>query len=428
MAADEPEDFDALFDRAFTPAGIPAAVPPRSAPHGGASAAETGPINRFVAAPAPREKRAADVTGPISRVETITVGIVLTDLDGGLKSANAVTRRLFGGGEGMVAGALFPELFGAADRPRIATMLEEVREGRVPAEADVTLPSSRGPQAVRVSAKGRLDEEKKKPKEVLWTLREAGGGDPALDVRIRAAKVDALAELGLELGREMGPIVSRVTEALRSAQRMLEPAATGVTAEERELLRATIADATTGLLRLQEAFAELDRFAFDLPLRLEPVDPAAVFARAEALLARSLKARRVKVRNEMDEPAPRVLADASRLAEIFVNLLRNARNAIAKRFESADETAPGSVRRLVVVESFVKGPYVTIVLTNNGVPIAAAEQERIFLPSVAARDKRGGGVGLPETAALMNEMGGAIHCQSVEDQGTRFLLTFKKAE
>jgi two-component system nitrogen regulation sensor histidine kinase GlnL len=135
----------------------------------------------------------------------------------------------------------------------------------------------------------------------------------------------------------------------------------------------------------------------------------------------------VKVRNEMDDPAPRVLADASRLTEIFVNLLRNARNAIAKRFETADETSPGTVRRIVAVESFVKGPYVCITLTNNGVPIPPAEQERIFLPIVSGRGGRGG-VGLPETAAMMKEMGGAIQCQSMEEQGTRFLLTFRKAD
>lgn len=446
MATDDPEDFDALFDRAFTPAGVPGAVAPRAAPFvppaapspppppapappapapAAPSVDATQPLNRFIAAPAPRERRAADVTGPISKVETITVGILLTDQEGIVKSANAVARRIFGGPEGSLEGRPVAEVFPDGDALVVAEQLEAVRAGRAPAEVDLAIPTPRGPLSVRLSVKGRFDEEKHL-REVLFTLREVAG-DPGLDVRIRAAKVDALAELGVELGREVGPILSRVGDALRTAQRMLEPAAAGVSEQEREALRATIADATAGLLRLQEAFAELDRFAFDLPMKIEPVDPSAVFARAEALLARSLRARRVKVRNEMDEPAPRVMADTSRLTEIFVNLLRNARNAILKRFESADETSPGTVRRLVVVESFVKGSYVCITLTNNGVPIPAAEVERIFVPSMAAKDRRGG-VGLPETAALMKEMGGAIQCQAVEDQGTRFLLTFRKAD
>lgn len=440
MGSDDPEDFDALFDRAFTPSGIPASMPPRATPANSATPAasgvapaasassslETGPINRFIAAPAPsaRERRALDATGPISRVETITVAILLSETDGTVRSANAVAKRLFGADpplEGRPVLGLFPEESQAALR----TLLDEVRAGKTTGEVDLAIATPRGPLSVRLSVKGRLDEEKTL-KEVLWTLREVAG-DPGLDVRIRAAKVDALAELGLELGRELGPIVSRVTETLRTAQQMLAPSPSGVTEQERELLRATIAEATAGLLRLEEGFAELDRFAFDLPLKIEPIDPAVVFGRAESLLSRSLKARRVKVRNEMDEPAPRILADASRLAEIFVNLLRNARNAIVRRFESADETAPGTVRRLVVVESLVKGPYVCIALTNNGVAIPAAEQERIFLPNVAGRDRRSG-VGLPETAAMMKEMGGAIQCQAVEDQGTRFLLTFRRVE
>ena len=60
-------------------------------------------------------------------------------------------------------------------------------------------------------------------------------------------------------------------------------------------------------------------------------------------------------------------------------------------------------------------------------PVPAADHERIFLPSFQARDPERTGLGLPETAALIKQMGGAIRCEPLGEQGTRFILTLPKA-
>jgi len=75
----------------------------------------------------------------------------------------------------------------------------------------------------------------------------------------------------------------------------------------------------------------------------------------------------------------------------------------------------------------VKDPYVALVVTNNGLPVPAADQDKIFLPSFHGRDPEKSGLGLPETAALLKQMGGAIRCESLGDKGTRFILTLPKA-
>ena len=211
-----------------------------------------------------------------------------------------------------------------------------------------------------------------------------------------------------------------------SARQILDQAGSHGTVADQ--LRARIADASSGLLRLDHVVAELDRFASIPPLKVEPVDPSLLLTRAETLLARSLRANRIRVRNDMDDPPPRILADAARLTEIFVNLIRNARNAIQRRYgeEGADMTGAG--RRLIVVESFMKPPWVILSVTNNGVPIPSSEVERVFVPSVSLREAHRPWIGLPETAALVKMMGGAVRCQALEDEGTRYVLTFRKAD
>ncbi len=393
--------------------------------------AETGPIP--VTDPPPgssqsssfvtlRPRRPGD---PSSIVEALTVGILISNTDGIVRTSNRAARRMLGVSEGTMAGIRVSELFATADRNALAPLLESAIQGRGPKEIDVVVNGRQGPLPARVAAVGRFDADRRL-KEVVWTFRESGPADPSIEVRFLQARTDLLAELGLELAREIGPIGLRLSEALLGARQILDQSgAHGTVADQ---LRARIADASSGLLRLDQAVAELERFAYVPPLKVEAVDPSLLLTRAETLLARSLRANRIRVRNDMDDPSPRILADAARLTEIFVNLIRNARNAIQRRYgeEGADSTGAG--RRLIVVESFVKPPWVILSVTNNGVPIPPSEAERVFLPSVGRGEARRPWIGLPETAALVKMMGGAVRCQALEDEGTRFVLTFRKAD
>jgi len=191
------------------------------------------------------------------------------------------------------------------------------------------------------------------------------------------------------------------------------------------VLRFSLTELATGLMRLQEVYVELERLSVETPLKLEPVDPCEVLHRAETLVADSLRASRARVQNAIEEPPPRVLADAGRLTEILVNLLRNGRNAIRRRREADPE---GRFDGVVVVESFARDPFVCLLITNNGQPVPNAVVERIFVPSFAARVPDRAGFGLPETAALLREMGGAIRCESLGEFGTRFEITLRRAD
>jgi signal transduction histidine kinase len=444
------DDLDSLLDRALRGEGeiddklrarlsmaFPALKIPGAAPAAKADSPPKAPapsVNRPAPAadPASRESTGpleapvplAPGAGATSLAEVLPLGIVLSDASGLVRNANAMARKLFGSDGPGLEGRRVIELFEAGERGQLAGLLEDAFRGRPTREVPLTVANPSGGLAVKVSAAGRFGPDRKLT-QVVWTIREAGVSPVALEVQVHSGKLEALAELGVELGREVSPLLVRLTEGLVSVQRVLSSGGEEPPAE-REAIRVKIADSLSGLLRLSEVVAELERFAATTPLKLEPVDPSEILERAQKLLGRGMKGAKVRVRNDMDEPAPRVLADAPRMAEIFVNLLRNARNAISRRFD-ADPEASSGTRRLIVVEAFVKDPYVALVVTNNGLPVPAADQEKIFLPSFHARDPEKTGLGLPETANLLRQMGGAIRCESLGDKGTRFILTLPKA-
>jgi len=433
------DDLDFLLDRALRGEGeideslrarlsqaFPALRVPLPPAEGRAAAPKTP------AAP-PAAHHAAESTGPIeapganapSFAEALPLGIVLSDASGLVRSANAMARRIFGADAVALEGRRVIELFEAVERAQLAGLLEDAFRGRPTREVGLNAANPAGAVAVRVSAAGRFGPDRKLT-QVVWTVREAGVNPAALEVHVHSGKQELLAELGMELGREVSPLLVRLTESLVSVQRVLSSGGEEPPAE-REAIRVKIADALSGLLRLSEVVTELERFSATAPLKIETIDPSEILERAQKLLGRRLKGAKLRVRNDMDEPAPKVLADAPRLVEIFVNLLRNARNAILRRFEGADPEASAAMKRLVVVQAFVRDAYVALVFTNNGVPVPQADHERIFLPSFQARDPERSGLGLPETAALIKQMGGAIRCEPLGEQGTRFILTLPKA-
>jgi nitrogen-specific signal transduction histidine kinase len=444
------DDLDSLLDRALRGEGeiddklrarlsmaFPALKIPGAAPAAKADSPPKAPapsVNRPVPAAGPASRES---TGPLeapvslvpgagatSLAEVLPLGILLSDASGLVRNANAMARKLFGSDGPGLEGRRVIELFETGEKGQLAGLLEDAFRGRPTREVPLTVANPSGGLAVKVSAAGRFGPDRKLT-QVVWTIREAGVSPAALEVQVHSGKLEALAELGVELGREVSPLLVRLTEGLVSVQRVLSSGGEESPAE-REAIRVKIADSLSGLLRLSEVVAELERFAATTPLKLEPVDPSEILERAQKLLGRGLKGAKVRVRNDMDEPAPRVLADAPRMAEIIVNLLRNARNAISRRFD-ADPEASAGTRRLIVVEAFVKDPYVALVVTNNGLPVPTADQEKIFLPSFHARDPEKTGLGLPETANLLRQMGGAIRCESLGDKGTRFILTLPKA-
>src|SRR5512140_1487303 len=267
---------------------IPVAAPPTGATQG-LSSVSRGP------------RRSGDFS---SIVEALTVGILISDTDGIVRTSNRAARRMLGVSEGTMAGVRVAELFATADRNALAPLLDSALQGRGAKEIELVLNGRQGPLPARVAAAGRFDADRRL-KEVVWTFRESGPADPSVDVRFLQARTDLLAELGLELAHEIGPIGLRLSEALLGARQLLDQlGAHGAVVDQ---LRARIADASSGLLRLDQAVAELERFATVPPMKVEAVDPAMLLSRAETLLSRSLRANRIRVRNDMDEPPPRIL-------------------------------------------------------------------------------------------------------------------------
>jgi len=108
-------------------------------------------------------------------------------------------------------------------------------------------------------------------------------------------------------------------------------------------------------------------------------------------------------------------ADESKLRRIFLNLIKNAAQAI-----------PGKNGE-IVVEILEQDGQAQITIQDNGEGITPDHLDMIFEPYFTTGDK-GYGLGLPIVKNLTEELGGTIFVQSDLGNGTIFKLTFPRAD
>lgn len=117
------------------------------------------------------------------------------------------------------------------------------------------------------------------------------------------------------------------------------------------------------------------------------------------------------------EPELPVLGDASQLRRVFLNLLRNAREAVEERDDDADDAERGRVQ----VTTRCKDGHVVVVVsdTGGGIDVAPEERERIF-EAFFTRKARGTGLGLSTVQQIVQDHGGQVRLVDTGPTGTVF--------
>lgn len=181
-----------------------------------------------------------------------------------------------------------------------------------------------------------------------------------------------------------------------------------------------IRDHAAQLARVTNDLLKLARIeAGKLEVQLGPVNIVDVVEMcAETTL---LRANRKGIAFEADIPAdlPPVRADARLLREVVQNLLDNA----------VQYTPSGGK---IVVETAVGDRDVTVAVTDTGIGIPLADQERIFerfyrVDAARSREEGGTGLGLSIARHIVETLGGRLSVESEVGRGSRFSFSIPKA-
>ena len=220
-------------------------------------------------------------------------------------------------------------------------------------------------------------------------------------------KDEFLANTSHELRTPLNGIIG-ITEAVQDG-------ITGpTTAEMRDNLGMVIHSAKrlSGLVNDILDFAKLKNA--ELTLQARPLDLAPLVRLVLKVNESGLHGRRLRLRTEIPDDLPPVLADENRLQQILFNLVGNA-----VKFTGEGEVVVGARYEQGMVEAWVR---------DSGIGIAPEQQERIFQAfeqgdGSVSRRYGGTGLGLSITRQLVELHGGQIWVKSAPGQGATFFFT-----
>jgi len=338
--------------------------------------------------------------------------VIVVSPDGKVIDANVAAEAFFEVSISLLRRHLLRDLvpFGSP----LLTLIEQVRRrGAAVNEYKVDLGTPRNPGDRLVDLHvAPLPEQ---PDHVVVMLQErtiADKMDRQLTHRGAARSVIALAAM---LAHE----IKNPLSGIRGAAQLLEQSAD----DEDRTLTQLICDEADRIVKLVD---RMEVFTDERPVEREPINIHVVLDHVRRL-AQSGFARHVKFIEEYDPSLPPVFANRDQLVQVFLNLIKNAAEAIGENGggEIALSTAfrpgvrlslPGSNARISLPLEFC--------VRDNGPGVPEELMPHLFDPFVTTKPT-GSGLGLALVAKIVGDHGGIIECES-QPRRTTFRILMPK--
>ncbi|MVN22643.1 sensor histidine kinase [Mucilaginibacter arboris] len=272
----------------------------------------------------------------------------------------------------------------------------------------VTLPDAQVSIKVLLSATGFQTEGKRYKLLALQNVNEA------LDETESRAWQKLLSVMTHEIMNSIAPISSlahtlknRLQEA--NASFTTEKKASGLL-EDLELGIDTIRSRSEGLLKFAETYRNLNKIT---TLNVKKVFVRDLFESLNTLMEPTLAQKNIELDIVLKDTGLTVEVDPMLIEQVLINLLVNAIEAVKDRENT-----------IIVLSGYVLNDKKTVLkIADNGTGMAEDLLEQIFVPFFSTK-KNGSGIGLSLCKQIMLLHKAQIQVQSIEGEGTAFLLQF----
>jgi PAS domain S-box-containing protein len=151
-------------------------------------------------------------------------------------------------------------------------------------------------------------------------------------------------------------------------------------------------------------------------LTVTPLDLNDIVRAIHQMLSR-LIGERIQIRIELAETLPAIMADASQIEQVIVNLAVNARDAMPNGGELSVRTAH------LEPDGSYHTPSVLLTVTDTGTGMTPAVSSRIFEPFFTTKERgRGTGLGLAAVHGIVTQLNGSIEVESALGRGSTFKI------
>lgn len=302
------------------------------------------------------------------------------------------------------------------DAPRVAALVAAAVEQGTHFEFDLRLHRADG-ELRKVISRGRcqLDSVTGAVIAVFGTFLDVTERDRMLDQIAREQRLVTTGMLAAGVGHEMNNPLTYICLNLDVVIEELQAIAGASPSGRLRGVLESLGEVQSGTTRLRKIVRGLRAFAReDAPP--VPVELMSVIEQSMNMSMHEIRHRATCVVEMGDIPL--VIADDSRLSQVFVNLLCNA----AQAFES-----PDPLQNRITIRAEMRGEDgVAVTVQDNGPGIPTDTLSRIFEPFFTTKGAgEGTGLGLAISQSIMQSIGGELSCTTESGVGTRFTLTLR---
>ncbi len=206
-----------------------------------------------------------------------------------------------------------------------------------------------------------------------------------------------------------GWIVIRILEFLE--QEVANPTA------PLEELNLVVLEAQVAIRRIKGIVGDLTAFSRESKAGEAVVDLRTVVDEAERLAAQRT-GHQIGIQSLLPQDLPKVMGNQRHLAQVFLNLLINAADAI-------DETSRTDGQ--IWIRAAKKGEAVTIDVDDNGAGLPAPVLKQLFVPFFTTRAPKRTGLGLATSREYLRRAGGDLTATPRPEGGARFTVALRAA-
>jgi len=226
---------------------------------------------------------------------------------------------------------------------------------------------------------------------------------------IQAGKLATLGELTTGVAHELNNPLNNIGLFVGNVIDLIE---LGMADSDPERILQDLHNAMQQVRKATEIISHLRTFGRAASVSREPLRIARVLESAISLMQEQLRLRQIEV--ELDFPAEDVvvLGNGIQLEQVFINLLTNARDAMAN-----------SPRKIITITCKASKKWVDISVGDTGPGIPPELEQRIFDPFFTTKEVGAGtGLGLSITYGIIKEHQGTIMVKRHAGEGALFLI------
>lgn len=336
--------------------------------------------------------------------------VVLMDHAGRIRFANHAMARLFGWEPGELPGRDFGTLLAASQDDAWSRLMPVATNLSQPVLARHRDGSS---FPARISLRQVAGAE---PAQYAGFIQHFPAASPAAEDALRlsqrlmqVSRLATMGEMAAGIAHEVNQPLTAINNYALAAERFLVLAEPEL-GEAREALREIVAESH----RAAEIIRRLRRIVRGNEEHRETVAVAELIEDVRVLCAADARAADTRLRFELQPDLPRLRVHRTQIAQVLLNLVRNALDAVA-----AD---PAAGREVVVQCRRNAEGDCELAVCDNGPGVAPQIRPHLFQPFRSTRPN-GAGLGLPMSQTIAQAHGGSLRHEPATPRGARFILT-----